>query len=587
MHQRARPDESAADATGAEAERDEASAARDLAELQSIFHDLQVRQAEIETERAQLRLANARLDESVSHLAELYDFAPIAYLRIDPAGRILEANLTAAALFGRERGNLIETPLSALVVPADRQALRAHIESCLGRHVRVTSELAFALRSGPPVTTQVTSAPVLDVTGAPIGCKTVLTDVSALRWSSDKLHFLNRASALLGASFDVKASLSQVARLAVPEMADACILDLRGAQGSLSRAEAAFREGANVSRLDVLRAAAPRVHDGTALSRVLGKGEPLLFADMSIAPVPGRVDHDSLVMAAAPASVMYVPIVARGTAFGVFTFIAGAARRRYTHADVTTMSELATRAAMALESARLYDEAQRAIAARQDVLSFVSHDLKNPLMGIMLTTDTILQGPPGEERRRSAPQLRRIQSAAQQMRRMIDDLLDMSALEAGRLTVTIARHRASRLLDEAVEQFAPQASARGLALDVVPPPATVEIACDRQRLAQVLTHIVDNALKFTPPQGRISLSVRVVGESAVFAVADTGPGISPSLRPRIFERFAQAKGAATLGRGLGLYIAKGLVMAQGGSIWVDSAEGVGTTFSFTVPLASS
>lgn len=579
-------DESAVDATGAtQLNRDETN---DLVDLQSAFHNLQVRQAEIEAEREQLRVSNARLDESAAHFADLYDFAPIVYLRLDARGRILEANLTAASFFRRERGTLIGAFLNALVVSADQKILRAHIDACMARHVRVATELSFLVRGGPVGTAQMTSVPVLDPAGRPIGCKTVLTDISALSWSREKLQFLNGASGLLGASFDVRAALGQIANLAVPAIADACLLDLRDENGGFTRVEMVLADTGTAGRFAVLRGAAPRIHDGTALAHAMRSGAPLLFADLTAARKDGErgLEHDPLVTEIGPTSLMYVPIVARGAAFGVMTFLASGSRRHYTEADITTMSELATHAGMAMENSRLYAEAQRAIAARQDVLSFVSHDLKNPLMGIMLTADTILRSPPGAERRRSAHQLQRIQRAAQQMRRMIDDLLDMAALEAGRLAIDLSRHDVAGVLEEAVDQFAPHAAAGGVTLTVELPQSPIEVACDRQRLAQVLGHLVDNALKFTPSGGHISISVRVAVDRAVFAVADDGPGIPPDLRPRIFERFAQATGVAALGRGLGLFIARGLVTAQGGDIWVDSPEGAGATFSFTVPLAS-
>jgi signal transduction histidine kinase/PAS domain-containing protein len=561
----------------------------ELGPLQRAFHDLQVRQLEVEAELERFRWTHGRLEDANTRLADLYDFAPIVYLTLGPDCRILEANLTAASFFGRERGALIGAFLTSLAVPGDRQATRAHVDACMRGHVRVDSELSFTLRGRPPVTAQVASMPMLDAAGEPIGCKTVLTDISALKWAREKLLFINRGSTLLGSSFDVVTSLTQIAKLAVPTIADICILDLVDATGTLVRAETAFADEVKARTLAVLRGAAPAVHDGSALAQVLRTREPLLFASL---PAPGGsggrpIEHDPLITASAGTSLMYIPIVGRGNALGVLTFIAGASGRQYSSADVTTMGEVATHAAMAMETSRLYSEAQRAIAARQDVLSFVSHDLKNPLMGIMLTTETILRGAPGDERRRSGVQLQRIQHAAQQMRRMIDDLLDMTALEAGRLAVQIGEHDAAQLLQVTGDQFAPLAAARELALVVTPPDTKLVVACDRQRLAQVLSHLVDNALKFTPPGGRISISARPSGDEAIFAVADTGPGIPPALRPMIFERFMQASGHATSGRGLGLYIAKGLVAAQRGSIWVDSEPGQGATFSFTLPLASA
>ena len=303
---------------------DPSDSPEELARLQRAFHDLQVRQLEIDAEVERLRGTYRRLEESNQRLADLYDFAPVVYLTLDGDCRILEANLTAASFFGRGRGALIGTFLTALAVPADRHAVRAHVAACMGGHVRVDSELSFTLRGHPPVTAQVASMPLLNAAGEPMGCKTVLTDISALKWAQEKLLFINRGSTLLGSSFDVAASLAQIARLAVPTIASICILDLVDKDGVLVRAETAFADEAKARHVALLRGAAPTVHDGSALARVLRTREPLLFASL---PPPGgsggpRVEHDPLITASGGTSLMYIPIVGRGNAHGVLTFIA-------------------------------------------------------------------------------------------------------------------------------------------------------------------------------------------------------------------------------------------------------------------------
>ena len=168
---------------------------------------------------------------------------------------------------------------------------------------------------------------------------------------------------------------------------------------------------------------------------------------------------------------------------------------------------------------------------------------------------------------------------------MIEDLLDSTALDAGHLSIEIGAHGARELVEAAMDLLLPQAAARNVELtaDVR---SDAPVACDRHRVLQVLSNLVDNAVKFTPAKGRITISAQPMGESMLFTVADTGAGIPAEVRPQVFERYKQAARAVGEGRGLGLYIARGLVEAQRGAIWVDSKEGAGTTFSFTLPLAS-
>src|SRR5262249_13706133 len=139
--------------------------------------------------------------------------------------------------------------------------------------------------------------------------------------------------------------------------------------------------------------------------------------------------------------------------------------------------------------------------------------------------------------------------------------------------------------DEISELFASLAAAKRITLEIAPPPVPIAVTCDRERLVQVLANLVDNAIKFTPEDGRITVTVRAQHGTQLFAVRDTGSGIPASILPHVFERFRQARETARQGRGLGLYIAKGLVEAMHGAIWVDSEEGVGSTFSLTLPLA--
>lgn len=562
-------------------------------DLQHHIHDLQVRLRALELENQQLMETNGELEASRASLSDLYDFAPVVYLALDSQSRIRAANLTAASMFGRERGSLVGTALSAIVAPEDRTALRAHVQRCLTGRIRVDSELSFVARGRPRVVTQVTSMPHFDDAGNVIGCKTVITDISALKWSQQKLEFLTQASALLGSTFDTAASLAEIARRAVPTLADLCIADLVEPSGEVRRLEVAISDRGRAERLERLRTAPPRANEGTALRWVLRTRAPLLIERCSAGEIDADqpLEHDALVKITRPASLMYVPIVGPAAVRGVLTFAAAATTaasssgRHYSIADLSTMRDLASHAALAMENGRLFEQAQRANASRHDVLQFVSHDLRNPLMGVMLSAETILRATPEVDRRRSGSQIARISRAAKQMRRMIEDLLDSTSLESGHLSVEIGAHPVRPILEGAMDLLQEQAVSRRVTL-VVEVGSDAAIACDRQRVVQVISNLVDNALKFTPPDGRITISAHAVGDNMLFSVADSGSGIPADVRPHVFERYRQASSGPGPGRGLGLYIAKGLVEAQHGSIWVDSREGAGATFSFTLPLAS-
>jgi len=276
---------------------------------------------------------------------------------------------------------------------------------------------------------------------------------------------------------------------------------------------------------------------------------------------------------------------------GAITLLATQSARHFGQGDLAAAEDLATRIAMAVERSRLYEESQRAARGRQDLLSFVSHDLKNPLMAILLTTELLLRSKPEDgqsERRRTWPQIERIRNGITQMRRMIEDLLDLASIEAGRLATSMAAHDLGSVLRESVDMLAPVATQKQieLALDQ----SNLEglrVHCDRVRLLQVLSNIVGNAIKFTPERGRVMVRGIETGGRALVTVVDTGPGMSRETQQHLFERFWQGDPSNRTGRGLGLYIAKHIIEAHGGSIWADSQLGVGSSFHFTLRLAEA
>jgi PAS domain S-box-containing protein len=238
---------------------------------------------------------------------------------------------------------------------------------------------------------------------------------------------------------------------------------------------------------------------------------------------------------------------------------------------------------------RAEEERTRAILAREEILAMVSHDLKNPLGAILLTTALLrrmeLEGEQGERVRGN---VEKIQRAAERMNSLIRDILDVARIEAGHFLVEPAPHSPLALMDEAIELLQPLAVQKGLRLERQARGESLgPVRCDRERVLQVFSNLLGNAIKFTPAGGLVCVRAEP-GEGATvrFSVKDTGPGIPAEQVPHLFDRYWQARDKARMGTGLGLFIARGIVTAHGGHIWVDSTVGVGSTFSFTLPRAS-
>jgi signal transduction histidine kinase len=239
----------------------------------------------------------------------------------------------------------------------------------------------------------------------------------------------------------------------------------------------------------------------------------------------------------------------------------------------------------ALTHRQLFERAQRATRAREELIAVVSHDLKGPLTNIMLNTEGLLGGHPTVA---LAPELRpaleRIRRATQRMTRLTTDLLDLARLEAGHLAIDPDTHELAALMSDAVEPFAGVAAGKSQQLRQTVAAGAGRARCDRERVVQVIANLVGNAVKFTPAGGAITVRADRGAEGEIIvSVTDTGPGIDEQHQAHIFDRFWQADEGARRGTGLGLSIAKALVELHGGRIWVASRPGAGSTFSFTLP----
>jgi signal transduction histidine kinase len=261
--------------------------------------------------------------------------------------------------------------------------------------------------------------------------------------------------------------------------------------------------------------------------------------------------------------------------------------RGYDADDLALAELLARRAALAVENARLFLHAQEATRARDEMLAVVAHDLRNPLSTITMGASLLLEGTAEHPERTEEHQhhLAIICRSAERMNRLIEDLLDVTRMESGGIRLEPRPEAVGPLLDEGLGMLEPIASAQGLRLEREIGGELSPIRVDATRFLQVVSNLVGNAIKFTPRGGRIVIGARSRGREVHFSVSDTGPGIQPEQLPHIFGRFWQARAADRRGIGLGLSIAKGIVDAHGGQIWVESAPGEGSTFHFTVPQA--
>ncbi len=416
---------------------------------------------------------------------------------------------------------------------------------------------------------------------------------NAAELAERRAAFLAEASRVLGMSFDYHTTLQQLVRLAVPALADYCLVDVVEGDGGFSRLGVAH---VDPKKEELIRQEAQFVAglvEGThPVMRVLTTGRPDIVSHIAPSLVASSAlseSHLDILTQLAPCSLICVPLTVSGKVGGALTLVSSESGRRYDRDDLAHAEELARRAALAVENARLFHEASEATRARDEILAVVAHDLRNPLSTILMTCALLLDtvppltaNDPASVERRPLVLMRR---AAERMQRLIQDLLDVKRMESGRLGVEPRAELLGAVISEAVDMLRPLADSNGLGLSDEVPQDLPLTMIDPPRIQQVLSNLVGNAIKFTPRGGHVAVRAEAVAGFVRLAVVDSGPGIAADQLPHIFGRFWQAKPTDRRGIGLGLAIAKGIVEAHGGRIWVESQPGMGSTFYFTVPPA--
>ncbi|WP_437692132.1 ATP-binding response regulator [Sorangium sp. So ce176] len=412
-------------------------------------------------------------------------------------------------------------------------------------------------------------------------------------------RLLDAASVMLADSLDYPTTLARVAQLAVSVLADFCLVDLKQDEeegGGLRRVGVGCADPAQAALAEEAKRFAPAL-DGSrdnAQSRVLLERRSVLidpFTEAHMRAIAQDEDHLRVIREIGGRSFMCVPLATRERAFGTLTFIASRSGRRYGPAELAAAEELARRCALAVDNARLYNDAQRAIALRDEFLSIASHELKTPLTPLSLQIQLLMRRAPElccDRDRLSwlTSRLGLVRRQSERLRRLVDNLLDVSRIAAGRLALDLEPVRLSDIVRQVVSRCHEGS-------ELVESGSRIAVSADddaagqwdRVRLEQVVDNLVSNALKYG--QGKpIDIAVTSTSSTTTLTIADHGIGIAPEHIDRVFGRFERAVSARNYGGlGMGLYISRQVVEALDGSIEVSSVLGEGSTFKVHLPLA--
>jgi PAS domain S-box-containing protein len=406
----------------------------------------------------------------------------------------------------------------------------------------------------------------------------------------EQATFLAEAGTVLSSSLDYESTLSAVARLAVPTIADWCAVDIVHDRGPVQRIAVAHIDPEKIELARRLEEQYPQDPDGAGgVHEVIRTGKPVYLSRIPPQVLEASArdeEHRRIFRALNLTSYMCVPLTVHGQAIGAITFVSAESGREYSEADVRFARELATRASLAIENARAYERANEATRLRDEFLATLSHELRTPLNAVlgyarMMRTQAV---PP--DKAQSVWDV--VERNATALKQIIEDVLDVSRIVAGRLRLNVEPLDLPAILREALATVLPAAEAKGVRVETVIDQITVPVSGDADRLQQVVWNLLSNAIKFTPRGGKVQLRLSRVNSHVEVTVSDTGKGIAPDFLPYVFERFRQADASFSRehgGLGLGLAIAKQLTELHGGTIAASSGGmNQGATFTVALPL---
>jgi signal transduction histidine kinase len=411
--------------------------------------------------------------------------------------------------------------------------------------------------------------------------------------------FLAEAGRLLGESVDQSSTLIALTRLALPLLGAWCIVDILEDGDSIHRLGIYHPDPAKQELARQLQTSwTPEPDDPFGAPAMIRDPRPTLIADdieATLAAAAHSPENLDILGRLGIGSLLTVPLVARRKLLGAITFVGSQRGVPWSPEDIHLAKDVATRGALALDNAQVYDlalahkrSAETANKAKTVFLGAMSHELRTPLNAIGGYIDLLDMGLRGPVTEKQHADFKRVKTNQQHLALLITEILNFVQVGSGRLTYSITDVAACEAIQYAIELIEPLFGQKSISFDGITGDASIVARADRARVTQILVNLFSNAIKFTPPGGHIAAGCAAVGGTVTIRITDTGIGIAPEKHEAIFEPFLQLKGSFVgreSGVGLGLAISRDLARALGGDLTVESAEGKGAQFILSLPRA--
>jgi two-component system CheB/CheR fusion protein len=555
-------------------------------ELETAKEELQSANEELSTLNDELRLRNTSLVKISDDIENLLGAVEIPILFVGTDLTVRRFNITAGLLL-----NLRNEAVGRPLLEAKSVLDITHLEKLVGAVIETATPADVEVQDSAGDWRLLRIRPYRTSDGKIDGAIVAVVDINELKRSvivaeeaTRAADMLSQASALLASSLDYETTLESLTRLSTAAFADWCAVDLVNPDGTIrhltvSHANPVLRDLALQFQEVAFRE--PEHAPGAPQALLLRKS--VLLTDIAESDLTGLQPEAKimqLIGALGVRSLISVPLMVRDQVLGTTTF--SSSRRRYDEVDLQLAEELSQRAAVAIDTAMLFREAESANRYKDSFLGTVAHELRTPLTSIIGWVQLAKANP-----EMNVEALMRVDEGASLLRLFVEDLLDITRIREQKLRVDMEDVDLAAIVTSAIEMTALSASGRGTAVRLDLVLASAPLSGDRVRLLQVVWNLLSNAIKFTPPDGEIHVRLERYGDDARLSVIDNGAGISAEFAPHVFELYRQADGTGSHlpGLGIGLSIVAQIVRLHGGTVRVESPGlGHGSTFIVTLPL---